>query len=110
MRQYKTQLAFLALIAGTFLLYAPALFYQFLYYDDPVYVFENTFVRSGLSLPFFKWFLTANVVGNWHPLTMLSHALDWQLFGAWAGGHHLTNVLFHCANAALVFQLFRKTR
>ena len=57
MRPYKTQLAFLALIAGTFLLYAPALFYQFIYYDDPVYVFENTFVRSGLSPSFFKWFL-----------------------------------------------------
>lgn len=93
---------------GTLLLYAPALFFQFIYYDDNAYVFENAHVLSGLSPEFFKWFLTANVTGNWHPVTMFSHALDCQLFGMWAGGHHLTSILFHATNAVLIFILFLK--
>src|SRR5207248_6033190 len=32
-----------------------------------------------------------------------SHMLDCQLFGAKAGGHHLTSVLLHLANACLLF-------
>jgi hypothetical protein len=45
---------------------------------------------------------------NWHPLTWLSHELDCQLFGLNAGAHHLVNVLFHAANAVLLFQLWRR--
>ena len=39
---------------------------------------------------------------NWHPLTWLSHMLDAQLFGLWAGGHHLVSAAFHAANAVLL--------
>ena len=105
---HPSWLAGLVLILVTLLLYAPTLFSQFLYYDDDFYIFENAHVLSGLSPTFFKWFLTANVIGNWHPLTFLSHAIDCQIFGLWPGGHHLTSVLFHTANALLVFILFSR--
>ena len=39
---------------------------------------------------------------------MLSHILDYQLFGLKPWGHHLINVLFHALNAALVFMLLRQ--
>jgi 4-amino-4-deoxy-L-arabinose transferase-like glycosyltransferase len=39
----------------------------------------------------------------WHPLTTLSHTLDWQLFGPNPPGHHLVSVLFHIANALMLF-------
>jgi tetratricopeptide (TPR) repeat protein len=45
---------------------------------------------------------------NWHPLTWLSHMLDWQLFGSWAGGHHLTSALLHTAGTVLLFWLLKR--
>ncbi len=36
-------------------------------------------------------------------MTWMSHMLDWQLYGAGAMGHHLTNLLFHLANVVLLF-------
>ena len=40
-------------------------------------------------------------------VTMLSHMLDCQLFGLKPWGHHLTNLLLHALNTALVFLLLR---
>ena len=41
----------------------------------------------------------------------LAHQLDYQLFGAWAGGHHLMNLAIHAANSVLLFLLlWRLTR
>ena len=102
----KNQLFGAILILGTLLIYAPSLFFQFLYYDDNLYVFENLPIQSGFTADFFKWVLTANVSSNWHPLTLVLHTLDWQLYGNWAGGHHLTSVILHAINALLVFLLF----
>ncbi len=93
----------LALAALTVALYAPALSCQFLAFDDPVYVTENRHVRAGLTLDGLTWAFCAITAGNWHPLTMLSHMLDCQIFGLRPWGHHLTNVLFHAANSALLF-------
>ena len=55
-----------------------------------------------------KWAFLNPVAANWHPLTVLSHMLDCQLFGLKPWGHHLTNVLLHALNAALVFVLLRQ--
>jgi tetratricopeptide (TPR) repeat protein len=93
----------LALAALTVALYAPALRCQFLAFDDPVYVTENRHVRAGLTLDGMAWAFRAITAGNWHPLTMLSHMLDCQIYGLRPWGHHLTNVLFHAANTALLF-------
>ena len=40
---------------------------------------------------------------NWHPLTLISHMIDCQLFGLKPGGHHFTNVLLHSIAAVLLF-------
>ena len=93
----------LALAAFTVALYAPALRCQFLILDDPVYVSENQHVRAGLSLDNVVWAFTVNTAGNWHPLTLLSHMLDCQIYGLRPWGHHLTNVLLHAANSVLLF-------
>ena len=45
---------------------------------------------------------------QWAPLTWLSHMLDWQLYGRWAGGHHLTSVLLHAATVLLLFLVLRR--
>jgi len=54
------------------------------------------------------WAFTHAQVGNWIPLTTLSHMLDCQVFGLQAGGHHLVNVLWHAANAVLLFLVLRQ--
>jgi tetratricopeptide (TPR) repeat protein len=93
----------LGLAAFTVALYAPALRCQFLAFDDPVYVTENRHVQAGLTLDSVAWAFRATTGGNWHPLTMLSHMLDCQIYGLRPWGHHLTNVLLHAANSVLLF-------
>jgi tetratricopeptide (TPR) repeat protein len=87
----------------TVALYAPALRCQFLAIDDPAYVSENQHVRAGLTLYGLAWAFHSTTVGNWQPLAMLSHMLDCQIYGLRPWGHHLTNVLLHAADAALLF-------
>ncbi len=78
---------------------------DFINIDDSDYVKENANINGGVSWTGLKWLLTASVAGNWHPVTMFSHMVDCQIYGLYAGGHHLTNVLFHLANTLLLFWL-----
>jgi tetratricopeptide (TPR) repeat protein len=98
--------ALLALM--TVALYWPAMRCDFVNFDDPDYVTENPHVQGGLTLEGMKWAFSNPVVGNWHPLTVLSHTLDCQLFGLKPWGHHLTSVLLHALNTVLVFLLLRR--
>ena len=96
------------LALATIALYWPAVRHDFVNYDDRVYVTENVHVQNGLTLESIKWAFLNPVCSNWHPLTVLSHMLDCRLFGVKPGGHHLTNVLLHALNAALVFVLLQQ--
>lgn len=97
----------LMLFTGVGLLYAPVLGFDFVRYDDQGYVFENAVVLRGLTIDGVRWAFTTTDLSNYHPLTWVSHMLDVQLFGEWAGGHHATNVALHATNTALVFTLLR---
>ena len=103
----RSRLVALLLIAATISVYARTASYPFISYDDDLYVTGNLQVRAGLSLEGARWALTTGHAANWHPLTWLSHMLDCQLYGLWAGGHHLTNVALHTLNALLLFGLLR---
>lgn len=95
----------LLLVAATLAVYNPVNRHPFVNYDDDRYVTENPHVREGLSWDTIAWALTAEEQGNWHPLTWLSHALDYQLFHQNPTGHHFTSLLIHAANAVLLFLL-----
>jgi protein O-mannosyl-transferase len=73
--------------------------------DDQMYVIENRQVQQGLTSATLHWALTTTYAKNWHPLTWLSHALDCQLFGLNPAGHHLTSILLHVFNVAILFLL-----
>jgi lipoprotein NlpI len=88
----------------TFLVYFPSLQNNFVEWDDPEYVLENPFIRS-FNAALFKWAFFDFSAGNWHPLTWISHALDYALWGLNPLGHHLTNNILHAANAFLVVLL-----
>lgn len=72
-------------------------------WDDSFYVTNNHFINSGFSILNFKSAFTEIVAHNWHPITMLSHMLDVELFGLDPKYHHLTNLLLHCSNTVLVY-------
>ena len=105
----------LALAAIILVAYWGVWLFEFVYFDDPGYVTDNLNVVRGLPLfsdfHVFKaslyWAFTAFEQSNWHPLTWLSHMLDVQLYGLEAGGHHVTNVIFHVSNTLLLFWLLR---
>jgi len=77
--------------------------HDFVNYDDPRYVYENTKITSGLHIAGIAWAFTHIHSENWHPLTTISHMLDCQWYGLKAGGHHFTNVLLHTIAAILLF-------
>lgn len=97
----------LVLAALTMGVYLPVRTHDFIFYDDPQFITENPQIRSGLSWPTVRYAFTQPVVGNWHPVTTLSHALDCELFGVEPGAHHLVNVFIHCVNTGLLFLLLR---
>jgi protein O-mannosyl-transferase len=101
--------ALLALV--TFAVYWRVEHNDFINYDDNLYIAENAPVVGGLTWPDVKWAFTTGHTGYPHPLTWLTHQLDYQLYGNWAGGHHLTSVAIHVANALLLLLfLWRTTR
>ena len=75
-------------------------------WDDRTYVVENEGIRHGFSADGLRFaFTSAGYAMNWHPVTWLSHALDYQLFGLEPAGHHLMNVAIHVANVLLLLLL-----
>jgi len=83
--------------------YVQTLGFDFVNYDDPMYVSENEHVREGLTAENIGWVLTREHGANWHPLTGISHMVDCELFGLEPAGHHAVNVLFHTINTLLLF-------
>ena len=77
----------------------------FLTYDDMDYVAQNRDVHQGVTIESIEWAFTTFRVSNWHPLTWISHMVDWSLYGNNPAGHHLTNLILHTANAILLFLL-----
>ena len=98
----------LLLAALTLAVFWPVRTHDFIVYDDPQFVTENTQVQSGLSWETLVYAFSTPVVGNWHPITTLSHALDCELFGLSPGAHHLVNALLHALNAGLLFLVLQQ--
>jgi Flp pilus assembly protein TadD len=98
----------LLLVLVTLAVYSRVLHNPFVSFDDKNYVTRNPHVQAGLTWSTAKWALTSTEASNWHPLTWMSHALDWQIYGGNATGHHLTSLLIHAINVVLLFLLLFK--
>lgn len=100
----------LLLASIVLVLYSRATENQLLNLDDIGYVIQNPHMRDGFSAANLRWAFTTFDMSNWHPVTWLSHLMDYRLFGLNPVGHHFVNVIFHAANAGLLFWiLFRWT-
>jgi Flp pilus assembly protein TadD len=98
------------LAAITWLVFGQTLRHDFVNYDDGSYVYKNPEVTKGLTIHGIVWAFTHghSGTGNWHPLTSISHMLDFQFYGLNAGGHHFTNVVLHTAAVILLFLVLRQ--
>jgi protein O-mannosyl-transferase len=99
-RPYIYALLLIVLSVG---LYYPVKTHPFVNYDDNVYVTENSHVQNGLTPDTLTWAFVTYDAGNWHPVTWLSHALDFQIYDQDPAGHHQTSMILHALNAVLLF-------
>ncbi len=93
----------LVLAACVLLVYWGVQHHDFVNIDDPAYVLENRHVQEGLGKAGFLWALGGAVAGNWHPLTLISLAADYELYGLYPGGYHWTNVILHLLATMFLF-------
>ncbi|MCX5852601.1 MAG: tetratricopeptide repeat protein [Deltaproteobacteria bacterium] len=94
----------LFLVLITLAVYWKVQTHEFVHFSDYLFVVDNSHVNTGLSLDNIIWAFGIDEETNyWQPLSWLSHMLDCRLFGLDAGRHHLVSLLFHAANAALLF-------
>jgi len=92
----------------TLVLYLPITGHDFVKFDDDAHIYKNPHVLSGLTWAGVIWAFGTNYFGTWHPLTWISYMVDFQLYGLNPAGYHLTNAIFHAANALLVFLLLNR--
>lgn len=104
----KPYLACLILFAFSIVIYIKTIGFDFLpSWDDAEYVLDNTRVH-GLSLENIKLIFSSAYFSNYAPLHLLSYAMDFSIWGLSPKGFHLTNILIHALNSALVFFLARR--
>lgn len=97
----------LALIVITIGVYWPVQKYDFINFDDNVYITQNSRVQSGITPEGIQWAFRTKYFGLWNPIVWVSFMVDYELFGLNAGGYHWTNVILHLLNAVLLFFLLR---
>jgi Flp pilus assembly protein TadD len=96
------------LVVATLSIYGQVQNHEFLTYDDAIYVTENLHIQSGFTRESIVWAFTEPYAANWHPVTWLSHILDFKLYGLDPSGHHLTSLFIHIANTLLLFGVLLK--
>lgn len=97
------------ILIGAFLVFSPALSNEFVNWDDYAYIVDNTIIKD-LSIDNILHIFNFNthVVGNYHPLTVLSYAIEYQLAGVKPFLYHLDNMLLHLLNIFLLSVLVWK--
>ena len=99
---------YLFLVAITLAVFGQTIRYDFVNFDDDLYVYNSPAIKAGLTVKGIAFAFISQHAGNWHPLTTVSHMLDCQLYGLNAGWHHATNVFLHIIAVLLLFQVLRK--
>src|SRR5215203_534385 len=85
----------------TTIVYLPTLNAGFVNWDDPDYIYNNYVIKD---LSQVTDFFTIPIQGNYHPLTMISLALNYAISGFDAWSYHLLNMILHVFNCFLVYR------
>lgn len=80
---------------------------EFLTWDDNVYVYENILIRN-LNATGIKDIFRNFVMGNYHPLVILSYAVEYKFAGNNPQLYHTTNLILHLIATFFVFVISRK--
>jgi tetratricopeptide (TPR) repeat protein len=109
LRSPQAQTVSLAIVVAAiaFVAFLPALGADFVSWDDERNFLTNPHYR-GLGPEQLRWMWTTTLLGHYVPLSWMTLGADFTLWGMSPRGYHLTNLLFHCANALLVFALARE--
>jgi protein O-mannosyl-transferase len=93
-----------AILAAVVLTFSGVLGSQFTGWDDELYVYRNPQIRSLAPASIIHLFARP-WFGSYTPLALVSHAVDFALFGGDPWGHHLVSLLMHAVNSVWVFFL-----
>ena len=109
MTEQKSKLiVVLILIIATIAIYWQIQNYEFIRFDEELYLTKNINIQQGLSLENIRWSFATIDAGYFQPLTWLSLMLDYELFKLNAGGYHWTNLLLHIISTVLLFLVLNK--
>lgn len=92
---------------ATATVFLPVLQNGFVIWDDDANFLNNPHYR-GLGWAQLRWMFTTFHLGHYQPLSWISLGLDYLIWGINPFGYHLTNLLFHCANAVLFYFIARR--
>lgn len=81
---------------------------EFFSMDDGDYVRDNPHLAQGFSAQGVGWAFSTFYRNKWHPLTWISLLLDHDVYGLEPWGYRLTNILWHAANAVLLFLVLKR--
>jgi hypothetical protein len=107
-RKKKILAIYILLTVVTLAVLGQVLHFDFISFDDPIYVTGNRSIQSPMTLQGLRWAFTNTQAQFWHPLTWVSLMLDYQLYGLSPAGYHLTNLILHLFNTLLLFWLFHR--
>jgi len=100
----------ISLLLATLLLativYWPGLHGTFLNWDDAMQVTKNPDIQA-LFLSNLKRMFSSFYVGMYQPMTSLTYAIEYKLFGLKSFNFHLFSLLIHLANVLLAFKLIK---
>ena len=100
-----SKIVFLSLIILlTIITFSNSLFNELITYDDPGYIIKNELIR-GLSYQNIRLIFYSFVMGNYHPLVVLSDAIVFHFFNLNPIAYHSFSLFLHLINVVLVFNL-----
>lgn len=100
----RMTLVLIAVTMITFLVFSGTIRFDFVNFDDSIYVAKNPLVQT-LSWTNIRWLFSNVYYHQYIPVTMMSHAIDYAVWKSDARGHHLTNVILHSLDTGWVFLL-----
>jgi len=106
---FRTVSVTILIVVATAAVYWQVRDFEFIVFDDPIYVYNNPHVNTGLTQQNAAWAFKVHGPSQWIPLTWLSHQLVWELAGDDPAWHHAANVLLHVLSAVLLFHFLRYT-
>ena len=102
----------IAILIVTLFIYSNAINHDFTNWDDPTYVTENPLLAKPIKEQVIYFFKNPYAT-NYHPLSMISLGIDFKLSSSTLEKinpkiFHVTNILFHLLNTALLFLFVQK--